>query len=274
MTSGYGADDDGDDESGDGGSDDHPNTRPLATRLAPGSSLAGAIEAGGDVDYFKVQVGQAGTLTVYTTGSLDTKGTLEDDAGSTLESDDDSGDGTNFRIERDVPAGSYYVKVEAFSASHTGSYTIHASISSSSSGDGDSGDGDSGDDAISLSNTSCSGSYLFGNSGLANVTLTGTVRAHRSVASVRLTGYANGKWVGIDFTSSLSAGESENFSISGIISTSGSSLNCRVNAQVTVFRSAKMTAGDPDSPEQVRVQGSLSPSSPLLNRKQQPQIGQ
>ncbi len=275
VTSGDGADDDGDDESGDGGSDDHPNTRPLATRLAPGSSLAGAIETGGDVDYFKVQVGQAGTLTVYTTGSLDTKGTLEDDAGSTLENDDDGGDGTNFRIERAVTAGTYYVKVEAFSNSHTGSYTIHASVSSSSGGDGDSGDGDSGDDAISISNLRCSVSYLVGNSGLADVTLTGTVRAHRSVVSVRLTGYANGKWVGIDFTSSLSAGESENFSISGIISTSGTSLNCSVAWEATVINnSAELSAGEAESSEQVRVQGSLSPSSPLLNRKQQPQIGQ
>ena len=277
VTSGDGADDDGDDDSSGGSSDDHPNTRPLATRLAPGSSLAGAIETGGDVDYFKVQVGQAGTLTVYTTGSLDTKGALEDDAGSTLESDDDSGDGTNFRIERAVTAGSYYVKVEAISSSHTGSYTIHASVSSSSDGgdSGDSGDGDSGDDAISISNLRCSGSYLFGNSGSATVSITGTVHAHRSVSFLRLTGYANGEWVGGDLIGSLSAGESENFSISGIISTSGSSLNCSVAWEATVINnSAELSAGDAEPLEQVRVQGSLSPSSSLPNRKQQPQIGE
>ena len=136
--------DSGDDEresGGGGSSDDHSNTRPLATRLTPGSSLASQIETGGDVDYFKVQVGQAGTLTVHTTGRLDTKGTLENNAGSALETDDDSGDGNNFRIERAVSAGIYYVKVEGFNSSHTGSYTIHTSISSSGDGGGESNGG-------------------------------------------------------------------------------------------------------------------------------------
>ena len=275
VTSGDGADDDGDDESGDGGSDDHPNTRPLATRLAPGSSLAGAIETGGDVDYFKVQVGQAGTLTVYTTGSLDTKGTLEDNAGSTLESDDDSGNGTNFRIERAVTAGSYYVKVEAISSSHTGSYTIHASVSSSSSDGGDSGDGDSGDDGAAVTGriTECSGTRdSF--SGLVNVTISGTVQAHRSVSFLLVTGYANGSLVGTDFLDDMSAGQSQNFSISGIAFISGTRFTCTASTNYVTSGSAKLTVGDPDSPEQVRVQGSLSPSSSLINRKQQLQIGE
>ena len=251
---------------GGGSSDDHSNTRSGATEVSLGSSRSGEIETGSDVDYFRVQVGESGTLTVYTTGSLDTKGELQSSSGSRLASNDDGGNGSNFRIERSVSAGTYYVKVEGFSSSSTGSYTIHASFSSG--GDG----GDSGD-AISLSFSSCSGSYLFGNSGSATVSITGTVRALRSVSSVTLTGYANGEWVGVDFIGSLSAGESENFSISGIIYTSGSSLNCRVESEGTVFNSAKVTAGDAESSQQVRVQGSLSPASAILNRKQ-PQTGE
>ena len=66
-------------------------------------------------------------MTVHTTGSLDTKGQLEDSAGGVLARDDDGGDGYNFRLAHAVSAGTYYIKVEGYDASTTGSYTIHAS---------------------------------------------------------------------------------------------------------------------------------------------------
>ena len=108
-----------------GSSDDHSNTRSGATELSLGSSLAGQIETGSDVDYFSVHVGESGTLTVYTTGSLDTKGTLENSSGARLASNDDGDSDTNFHIEVAVSAGTYYIKVESY-RSLTGSYTIHA----------------------------------------------------------------------------------------------------------------------------------------------------
>ena len=119
-----------------GGSDDHGDTRSGATSLSLGSSLAGQLETGGDVDYFRVQVAGSGTLTVYTSGSVDTKGELENSAGTTLASDDDGGSGYNFRIEHSVSAGTYYIKVAGYSSSTTGSYTIRASGPSDGGGDG------------------------------------------------------------------------------------------------------------------------------------------
>ena len=53
--------------------------------------LAGEIETGSDVDYFSVQVGESGTLMVYTTGFLNTQGQLESSSGSILTSNDDGG---------------------------------------------------------------------------------------------------------------------------------------------------------------------------------------
>ena len=240
-------------------SDDHSNTRSGATSLSWASSLTGQIELGGDVDYFRVQVGESGTLTVYTTGDLDTKGELQNSAGSKLASNDDGGSRNNFRIERAVSAGTYYIKVEAYSSSGTGSYTIHASFESRSSG--------GGGNAISLSNLDCSGEYLSGNSSSATITITGTAYANTSVTFVTLTGYANGEEVGITHIDNLIAGESEDFRIHGIVSITGPSLNCRVDWESTIFGSAKLTAGATESSKQVRVQGNLSPSSALLNRK-------
>ena len=74
-----------------------------------------------------MEVSASGDLTVHTTGSLDTKGQLEDSAGAVLARDDDGGNGYNFRLAHAVSAGTYYIKVEGYNASTTGRYTIHAS---------------------------------------------------------------------------------------------------------------------------------------------------
>ena len=106
--------------------DDHSNTRSGATSLV--NSRSGRIETGSDVDYFRVQVSEYGVLTVYTTGNLDTYGTLQNSSGTTLETDDDDGDGTNFGIAYIVNSGTYYIKVEGAYFATTGSYTIHATF--------------------------------------------------------------------------------------------------------------------------------------------------
>ena len=115
----------------DSSTDDHSNTRSGATSLSVGGSQSGQIETGNDVDYFRVQVSGSGELTVYTTGSLDTVGRLENSSGSSLSNDDDSGNNSNFRIAQTVSTGTYYVKVESYE-SNTGSYTLHASFSATS----------------------------------------------------------------------------------------------------------------------------------------------
>ncbi len=96
-----------------------------------GAEVAGALEQAGDVDYFRVEVVGAGTLTVKTTGRTDTVGALEGAAGQALTEADDEGTGPNFRVERLVPAGTYYVKVEgavagagAAARQATGAYTL------------------------------------------------------------------------------------------------------------------------------------------------------
>ena len=118
------------------GGDDHSNTRSGATSLSLGGSRSGQIETGDDVDYFRVQVSTSGTLTVYTTGNIDTYGTLQNSSGSTLENNDDDGDGTNFSIARAVSAGTYYVEVKGLHSGVTGSYTLHARFVSGGGGGG------------------------------------------------------------------------------------------------------------------------------------------
>ncbi len=106
-----------------------------------GAEVAGALEAAGDVDYFRVEVAGAGTLTVETTGRTDTVGALEGAAGQALTEADDGGTGTNFRVERLVQAGTYYVKVEGAVAGEgaaarqaTGAYTLAVRVTPASGG--------------------------------------------------------------------------------------------------------------------------------------------
>ncbi len=93
-----------------------------ATRISSTSSTPGQIGPASDVDYFRVRVPQAGTLTVETTGSMDTVGTLRQ-GGKEIMTDDDGGDGHNFRLVAPVAAGTYMVAVRGYGAS-TGQYSL------------------------------------------------------------------------------------------------------------------------------------------------------
>ena len=140
---------------------------------------------------------------------MDTKGQLEDSAGAVLASDDDGGDGLNFRIAHAVTAGTYYLKVEGYDASATGSYTIHAS------GPG----GGSGPDLI-VASASVSDNTL---TPAQSFTLNATVRNQGTAAAAATTVHyyqspdatitADDSQVGTDPVSGLSAGNTSAVSI-------------------------------------------------------------
>ncbi len=112
--------------------DDHGGTADDATGVLLGSETAGQIDDGADADVFRVDVLQRGTLTVYTSGALDTFGRLKREDGSTLDFDDDGGHQYNFRIEAQVTPGSYYVKVTGYDNTETGSYRLHVEFTPAS----------------------------------------------------------------------------------------------------------------------------------------------
>ena len=107
--------------------DDHGDTVAAATPVVVGSEVAGEVGDGADADVFRIVVLRRGTLTVYTTGAVDTVGRLKREDGSTLAFNDDADfpSVTNFRIEAGVARGTYYVKVTGYDETETGSYTLH-----------------------------------------------------------------------------------------------------------------------------------------------------
>ena len=104
-----------------------------AINLAVDGRISASIDPAGESDYYSIRVSEAGTLTVYTSGDLDTRGYLYDGSESQLAWNDDgsASDDVNFRIQREVDAGAYYVRVEAYTRSATGDYTIHAEFDAS-----------------------------------------------------------------------------------------------------------------------------------------------
>ena len=107
--------------------DDHGDTESTATAIHVPSTTDGELEIAGDVDYFRFQLASSGALTVYTTGTTDTVGVLTGPNGL-RESNDDSGDRSNFRIVvQGAPAGDFYVAVTGYS-SQTGGYELHVTV--------------------------------------------------------------------------------------------------------------------------------------------------
>ena len=105
--------------------DDHSDHPEMATLLSVGSSASGRIERAGDVDFFRVGVSQKTAVRIFTTGPLDTVGSLRDSSGGVVSEDDDSGESLNFLIEATLESGTSYVRVGAF-GNGTGVYTLHS----------------------------------------------------------------------------------------------------------------------------------------------------
>lgn len=106
--------------------DDHGNLFDTASRAQLPSATRGAIDYGYDRDYYWFRVSTPGNVAIQTTGDVDTYGVLYDSYEIELQRNDDSGAGRNFRFERDLEAGVYYIRVTHI-AQHTGSYTLHLS---------------------------------------------------------------------------------------------------------------------------------------------------
>ena len=114
--------------------DDHGNSLSDATNLPLGSSIAGRIDPGDDLDVFRLDLSSTSGNThvwLYTTGDLDTLGGLYDSNINLIASNDDTTTSggviaeTNFRIPRTLAPGVYYVGVESADHTTAGEYTLH-----------------------------------------------------------------------------------------------------------------------------------------------------
>ncbi|HCN28213.1 MAG TPA: hypothetical protein DIT64_05430, partial [Verrucomicrobiales bacterium] len=108
------------------GQDDHGNTIATATQIAAPSSTSARLEINSDSDFFKFTLAAPATLTLRTTGGVDTVGILYNNAGTQIADNDDvpgASDG-NFRISGEFSVGTFYVEVRSFNRAGSGAYSL------------------------------------------------------------------------------------------------------------------------------------------------------
>ena len=110
---------------------DQGDTISTAGTLPLDGSVDARILPGTDVDMFELVLSSATDVEIYTTGDLDTIGTLLHPNSDITENDDRTLDaaGRNFLIRESLSAGTYYVSVETFQSQINrsfGPYTLHA----------------------------------------------------------------------------------------------------------------------------------------------------
>ena len=109
-------------------SDDHGDTRNTATKIELNRSVSGNLETEGDIDYFRFVLRDEGTVTISTTGRIDTFGILKNNSGNNIATNDDGGSGENFSITRELKRGTYYIGVSHFSNEETGKYSLRVNF--------------------------------------------------------------------------------------------------------------------------------------------------
>lgn len=104
--------------------DDHGDDCESATPVSLTSGTPGFL-APGEMDFFQIQVKQAGTLEASSIGEINTLGTLYDDSCQPLLMDDDGGADENFRMVQALDPGTYYVSVSGSTAGIYGDYVLN-----------------------------------------------------------------------------------------------------------------------------------------------------
>ena len=108
--------------------DVHGDTPETATPLGLGDKALGIINPSYEKDYFRLDIAHRTDVTIFTTSGFDTFGRLLDEAGQHLAASEDDGDDRNFRIQRILEAGVYYVEVSSriIGPGSVGPYVLHA----------------------------------------------------------------------------------------------------------------------------------------------------
>ena len=101
---------------------DHPNTLAEAVVIAAGATVEGSIGSPDDVDFFKLQLTDPGTVTFWTTGEVDTAIALLDGEGADLSPTVSEG-----RVSKATTLDEVFARVSGREGS-TGDYNLHNEV--------------------------------------------------------------------------------------------------------------------------------------------------
>ena len=130
---------------------DDGDTAATATPVVATSTTLAALKDRDDIDYFRIELPEAGWLRAETTGpAANTRGALFAEDGALIAEDDDGGEDRNFLIEAELEAGVYFIKVdESPGWNSPWAYTLVVSFNPASAAD-DHGDGANAATAVAL----------------------------------------------------------------------------------------------------------------------------
>ena len=109
--------------------DDHGNEFNGATKIKLGSTSAGIIELGGDVDVFRFDLNFPITVLAKSSGNTDVFAEIFNNAGQLLASDDNGRDSNNFLIKIPLLPGPHFLRVKHYSQDGTGDYVLNVESS-------------------------------------------------------------------------------------------------------------------------------------------------
>ena len=107
--------------------DDHGNSCATATGVSVGSSFSGTLSPTTDVDFFRFTLGGTTTITATASSSFDSLGTLYDAGCNPVAEDDDGAGNLDFRLQRTLSAGTWYLRVASFNGASGGNYSVNLS---------------------------------------------------------------------------------------------------------------------------------------------------
>ncbi|MGB2090541.1 MAG: hypothetical protein ACPH2J_01425 [Akkermansiaceae bacterium] len=108
--------------------DDHGNSAEYATTILENSSTSGIIADGEDVDFFRVQLSDDGSLSIRVLGSFNAQLILYDSQGAQVTSGQAVEGG--FDIITDLPAGTYFVSVGGDDNTSNEAYSLKSAFQS------------------------------------------------------------------------------------------------------------------------------------------------
>ena len=103
---------------------DDTATATCPTDAGAAYKICKATGSGLESDYYTLDIPNAGALYVHTTGSLDTVGVLFGPDGKQITTDDNGGNGNNFRIAANVNKGLHLVQVQGKTRETQGAYGL------------------------------------------------------------------------------------------------------------------------------------------------------
>ncbi len=112
--------------------DDHGNSCATATGVSVGTTFGGSLTPSTDVDFFRFTLASTTTITASASSSFDSLGTLYDSNCSFVAEDDDGAGNLNFRLQRTLSAGTWYLRVASYNGTSSGNYTVALSGSAQS----------------------------------------------------------------------------------------------------------------------------------------------